>query len=285
MPELPEVETVARNLAGQVVDRRIQSIEKLDWERMVEVPDLADFRALLPGRQILEVGRRAKWLLLRLDAGWTLTLHLRMSGNISVQVATVEPNIHTHFVLALDDGRRIFFEDQRKFGRIRLLDSSGMAALDACLGPEPLSAAFDVAALAALLANRPTRIKPLLLDQKIIAGLGNIYVDEALWHARLHPLRPAKSLHHDEIAHLYHAIRHVLEQGIRNKGSTLRNYRDGYGEPGQNQAYFSVYRRQGQPCPRCGTPIERMLVAQRGTHVCPTCQPDSDASLAFGKGW
>lgn len=274
MPELPEVEIVARSLAAQVLQQKITAIEKLDWERMVETPDLATFCATLPDRRILAIGRRAKWLLLTLDADWTLALHLRMSGNLTVQDAEATPSIYTHLVLTLDDGRRIFFQDQRKFGRVRLLDPVGLAALHARLGPEPLDAQFAVSDLAQLLARRNARLKPLLLNQAIIAGLGNIYVDEALWHAQLHPLRAASSLDLDEVERLYHAIRAVLQQGIQNHGSTLRTYRNSYGEPGNNQEHFAVYDRKQQPCPRCGTPITRILVAQRGTHFCPVCQPD-----------
>lgn len=283
MPELPEVETVARSLADQILNRAIVAVDKLDWERMVETPDLSSFLELLPGRQIRAVGRRAKWLLVNLDAGWTLALHLRMSGYVSVQDADVTPNIYTHLVLALDDGRRIFFEDQRKFGRVRLLDTAGLARLNASLGPEPLHEDFGVDDLASLLARRTTRLKPLLLDQSIIAGLGNIYVDEALWHACLHPTRPASSLSAEDVARLHTAIRAVLEQAIRNNGSTLRNYRNGYGERGQNQEHFAVYGRKGQSCPRCGAAIERILVAQRGTHLCPACQPETvQLSTAVG---
>jgi formamidopyrimidine-DNA glycosylase len=273
MPELPEVETAARSLDAQVVGCRIAAIEKLDWERMVETPEPARFRADLPGRRIECVGRRAKWLLLTLDAGLTLALHLRMSGNVSVHAPQDEADRYTHLVLALDDGRRIFFHDMRKFGRARLLDAAGLAALDASLGPEPLDPAFDSAALAARLAGRHAVLKPLLLDQTVLAGLGNIYVDESLWYARLHPLRRASSLDTGEVAVLYTAIREVLTRAIANKGSTLRNYRDGYGQAGTNQDYFNVYKREGKPCPRCGTPVERTVVHQRGTHFCPTCQP------------
>lgn len=283
MPELPEVEIAARSLAAQVLNRSITAIEKLDWERMVETPDLPTFLAYLPGRYIEAVGRRAKWLLFTLDAGWTLALHLRMSGNISVQPADATANTHTHLVLALDDGRRIFFEDQRKFGRVRLLDAEGLAALNARLGPEPLSTDFGVEQLRQVLADRQTRLKPLLLNQEVLAGLGNIYADESLWLAQLHPCRPANSLNADEIQRLHAAIRTVLAQGIHNNGSTLRNYRNGYGERGQNQEHFAVYDRKGQPCPRCGTPITRMVVAQRGTHICPTCQPETvPRSISLG---
>ncbi len=274
MPELPEVEIVARTLAAQVLQHKITAIEKLDWERMIETPDLPTFCAVLPGRRILAIGRRAKWLLLTLDADWTLALHLRMSGNLTVQDAAAAPTIYTHLVLALDDGRRIFFQDQRKFGRVRLLDPVGLDMLHTSLGPEPLDAQFAVRDLAQLLARRNARLKPLLLNQAIIAGLGNIYVDEALWLARLHPLRTASSLDPDEIEHLYDAIRAVLQQGIQNHGSTLRTYRNSYGERGWNQEHFAVYDRKQQPCLRCGTPIQRILVSQRSTHFCPVCQPD-----------
>jgi formamidopyrimidine-DNA glycosylase len=273
MPELPEVETAARSLDAQVVGRQIAAIEKLDWERMVETPEPAQFRAMLPGRRIERVGRRAKWLLLALDAGLTLALHLRMSGRVSVHAPHDEADTYTHLVLALDDGRRIFFHDTRKFGRVRLLDAAGLAALDASLGPEPLDAAFDAAALAARLSRRHAALKPLLLDQTVLAGLGNIYVDESLWLARLHPLRRASSLHDADYAALHAAIREVLTRAIANKGSTLRNYRDGYGQAGTNQDYFNVYHCERQPCPRCATPIERTVVHQRSTHFCPTCQP------------
>lgn len=273
MPELPEVEIAATSLAAQVLGRQITSIDKLDWERMVETPDLPLFRAQLPGRQILAVGRRAKWLLLTLDAGWTLALHLRMSGNVFVSDPADEPDSYTHLALTLDDGRRICFHDQRKFGRARLLDATGLAALDAAHGPEPLDDAFTPATLAAILAGRPTRIKLLLLDQARIAGLGNIYVNEALWLAQINPLRPAGSLSAAEIERLHAAIRSVLRQAIANQGSTLRNYRNGYGQRGQNQEHFLVYDREEQPCPRCGTPIVRIVLGQRSTYFCPTCQP------------
>ncbi len=272
MPELPEVETAARDLAAQITGNQIVAIDKLDWERMIETPTPADVRALLPRRQFVQIGRRAKWVLATLDGGWTLAIHLRMSGNLSVQPATEPADKHTHLVLRLDDGRQVFFHDPRKFGRLRLLDAAGLHALDAAHGPEPLDAAFTVAVLRERLLRYRRTLKPLLLDQTVIAGLGNIYVDESLWVARLHPLRPADSLTRSEISALHAAIQQVLTQAIRNKGSTLRDYRTGYGQRGENQDYFHAYGRTGQPCPRCGTPILRLVVGQRGTHICPTCQ-------------
>jgi formamidopyrimidine-DNA glycosylase len=273
MPELPEVEIAARSLAPQVIGRIIVGVERLDWERMVETPDLDRFYASLPGRQILAVGRRAKWIVLTLDGAWSLAIHLRMSGRLSVEPAEAQLRHHVHLVLALDDGRRICFDDERKFGRVRLLDPSGLAVLDAAHGPEPLEDSFTPALLAERLAGRRTAIKPLLLDQQRIAGLGNIYVSEALWLARIHPLTSAAALGQPAIEALHGAIRFVLEKGIEHKGSSLRNYRNSYGEQGSNQDHFFVYDRESQPCQRCATPISRMVVAQRSSYYCGTCQP------------
>ncbi|NJN65402.1 MAG: bifunctional DNA-formamidopyrimidine glycosylase/DNA-(apurinic or apyrimidinic site) lyase [Chloroflexaceae bacterium] len=279
MPELPEVETIARNLATQLPGCQILAVEKLDWERMVETPSLPLFQSTLPGRCVQGVGRRAKWLLLLLDGGWTLALHLRMSGRVGVSGSNPSADRHTHLVLALDDGRRFLgFRDPRKFGRVRLLDAGGFTKLHTAYGPEPLSDQFRPADLAHILSTHHTRLKPLLLNQAVLAGLGNIYVDEALWLAGLHPLRCSTTLTFTEGSHLHAAIRSVLTAAIQRGGSTLRDYRDGYGERGHNQEYFSVYRRTGQPCPRCGTPIERIRVAQRGTHLCPVCQPAAPAT-------
>jgi formamidopyrimidine-DNA glycosylase len=272
MPELPEVEHAARGLGAQIVGRRIAAVTKLDWQRMVETPAVEQFIALLEGRQVLAASRRAKWILLTLDQGWTLALHLRMSGAITVHGPEALPDIYTHMVLLLDDGRQVFFHDTRKFGRARLIDAAGLAALDAAHGLEPLTDSFTPAALAKRLAGRHARLKPLLLDQRIIAGIGNIYADEALWLAQLHPLRAADSLDADEVARLHAGIRLALLQGLEHGGSTLRNYRNSYGEAGVNQEHFNVYDQQGRACPRCGTAIEKIVVGQRGTHLCPFCQ-------------
>lgn len=272
MPELPEVEVVARSLAPQLMGRTFTGVTKLDWERMIETPDPAAFRELIIGRRVSAVGRRAKWVLIRLDSDWTLAIHLRMSGHLVVQDATSAPDQYTHLVLALDDGRQLFFEDQRKFGRVRLLDPIGLAALHNAHGPEPLDPGFTPDILAAMLARHRTKLKPLLLDQTQIAGLGNIYVSEALWIAQLHPLLPAAATPTERIPALHAAIQRVLEQAIANEGSSLRNYRDGYGRRGTNQEHFLVYNQTGAPCRRCGTPIERIVVAQRSTFYCPSCQ-------------
>jgi formamidopyrimidine-DNA glycosylase len=273
MPELPEVEHASRSLGEQIVGHTIAAVTKLDWERMVETPAVEQFLDLLQGREVLAAGRRAKWILLTLDSGWTLALHLRMSGSVTVHGPEAQPDSYTHLVLLLDDGRQVFFHDTRKFGRARLLDDTGLAALHAAHGVEPLSDEFTPAVLAALLRRR-TPIKPLLLDQTTIAGIGNIYADEALWNAQIHPLRRSDKLGDDEIARLHSGIRLALLQGLEHGGSTLRNYRNGYGQAGTNQEHFNVYDRKGEPCPRCGTAVERIVVGQRGTHFCPFCQPN-----------
>ncbi|MFV9505903.1 MAG: bifunctional DNA-formamidopyrimidine glycosylase/DNA-(apurinic or apyrimidinic site) lyase [Oscillochloridaceae bacterium umkhey_bin13] len=273
MPELPEVETAARSLAPQVSGSTITDVERLDWERMIETPAPGDFYALIAGRQIRRVYRRAKWVLLELDAGWTLAIHLRMSGNLTVQAADTPARSHVHLILRLHDGRRIFFDDERKFGRVRLLDPIGLAQLDAAHGPEPLDPQFTPTNLAAILAKRRTKIKVALLDQHLIAGLGNIYVNEALWLAQIHPAQPADQLDQAQVLALHQAICEVLTHAIAHEGSSLRNYRNGYGRQGQNQEHFLVYDRAETPCQRCSTPLTRLVLAQRSTFVCPTCQP------------
>lgn len=272
MPELPEVQHVANSLAAQILGQHIQAVTHLDWERMVETPAVEEFKQLLIGRQIVAIGRRAKWLVITLDEGWTLALHLRMSGHLVVVGPEEQPGKHTHLVLKLDDGRQVFFHDTRKFGRARLLDSAGLAQLDIKHGFEPLDQAFNQQQLTTLLRSRKRQIKPLLLDQHVIAGIGNIYADESLWRASLHPLRSSDSLNDAEIAALHAGLITSLNDGLHNGGSTLRDYRNAYGEAGTNQQFFNAYGREGQPCPRCGALIVRIVVGQRSTHYCPECQ-------------
>ncbi|HMO57855.1 MAG TPA: bifunctional DNA-formamidopyrimidine glycosylase/DNA-(apurinic or apyrimidinic site) lyase [Roseiflexaceae bacterium] len=276
MPELPEVQHAADTLGAQIIGRRIVRVTKLDWPKMLESSSPAIFCGLIEGRRVLASGRRDKWIIVTLDGGWSLALHLRMSGYLSVVATESIPDKHTHLVLLLDDGRQVFFHDTRKFGRVRLLDAAGLQALDAGHGREPLHDDFTPATLAELLHGRRRAIKPLLLDQALIAGIGNISADEALWRARIHPLRSADTLDRSEIEQLHAAIVAALTAGLRNGGSTLRDYRNAYGEKGTNQHEFRAYGRTGDPCERCGTPIARSVVAQRGTHHCPTCQPSDE---------
>lgn len=272
MPELPEVQHAADSLGAQIVGARIASVTRLDWPPLLETPDEASFAALIAGRQVLSTGRRAKWILVQLDAGLTLAIHLRMSGYLLVMLPDAEPDKYTHLVLALDDGRQVCFHDTRKFGKVRLLDAAGVARLAERHGTEPLGDGFTPEHLRQLLAGKMRAIKPALLDQALIAGIGNIYADESLWLAKIHPLRRAGSLGEAEIDALHAGIRDALSDGLANGGSTLRDYRNARGEAGTNQEHFHAYDRDGTPCDRCGTPIAKIVVAQRGTHFCPQCQ-------------
>lgn len=292
MPELPEVETVARTLreGGQgrePVTGRVITRARLLWQRTLAEPQRtlaepqrtlaepqvgeAELSARLAGQAITAVSRRGKFLVLTLDRD-TLLIHLRMSGDIRVEPqadAQGQPvALQPHDRLALDfaDGGRMAFNDTRKFGRVWLLDDPQRVL--GALGPEPLDPQFTAPLLYERLRRVHRQIKPLLLDQSFIAGLGNIYTDEALFAARIYPLRSSDSLTPDEAAALWAAIRAVLTEGIRRNGASI----DWAYRGGDFQNHFQVYQRTGQPCPRCGAPIVRITVGQRGTHYCPNCQ-------------
>jgi formamidopyrimidine-DNA glycosylase len=271
MPELPEVEYVARQLRAALVGRAIVAVE-VSWARAISAPEVEAFRAAVRGRRIVAVSRRAKHLLIALDSGETLVIHRRMSGNVTLVAAGAEP-LYTRVRFTLDDGRDLVFSDPRKFGRIALLAPSELEAMLDALGPEPLEEDFTPEVLAQRLAGRERALKALLLDQAVIAGLGNIYADEALFRARLHPLRAGASLAPAEVAALRWGIRDALRTGLEHGGTTIGRHRDAYDEAGTNLDHLDVYQRTGQPCRRCGTAIARIVVAQRGTHFCPRCQP------------
>jgi len=283
MPELPEVETVRSSLEQALAGRRIVEVTRVAWSKTVAAPEVALFREQLRDRAILGVGRRAKYVIIQLDHDDALVVHLRMTGRLLVVDGDVEPDQHTHVTLRLDNGQQLFFRDTRKFGRMWLLDRAEVEALDQKLGVEPLDAAFTPAKFRELLRRRKGRLKPLLLDQTVIAGLGNIYADEALWQAHLHPLQTVNQLDDAQLDALYAAIRHILASSIANRGTTFADYRDGWGARGNNQDFLKVYDRAGQPCLRCGTPIVRIVVAQRGTYICPQCQQGQPA-LALTAG-
>jgi len=270
MPELPEVEVIARGLQRLIGQSIIQEVEVL-WPRSVARPEVPAFIQGLAGRRIIDVRRRGKFILFSLDDGRSLLAHLRMTGGFCVFPRTTPPHPYVRVIFHLTDGRDLWYVDIRKFGRLYLVNSPE-EVLQA-LGVEPLSAEFTAERLADILRRRKGAIKPLLLNQGIIAGVGNIYADEALFRAGIHPLRRAADLDMEEVRALHAAIREVLQEAIDHRGTTLRNYRDADGETGQNQFRLNVYRRQGEPCRRCGTPIERIVVGQRGTHFCPHCQP------------
>lgn len=274
MPELPEVETTARGLRARLVGRAIVRADAIDWPRMLPnaTPDLLE--AALPGERVEGVERRGKYLLLRLGSGATLAIHRKMSGNLVLRPAGSLRERHTHLVLSFDDRAELHFVDPRKFGRVYYFpDSAGLEAFIAArLGPEPL-ADLTAERLGGLLRGRRGRLKSLLLDQRFLAGVGNLYADEALWRAGLHANRRADGLSPDEVERLAEAIRTVLERAIARRGTSFSSYLDAAGQPGENQDHLLVYGRAGQPCQRCGATIERRIMAQRGTWFCPRCQP------------
>lgn len=271
MPELPEVETIVRKSREMLIGRRILRFESR-WPRQVS-PNVDTLAARILRTNIAAVTRRAKFIVLHLtknkaQAG-AILIHLRMSGRFAwshAGDAAPEP-AHVRATFDLDDGSRLYFCDARKFGRIAY--SPDLAVEFARLGPEPLDPQFTPCELEKILGKRHRRLKPLLLDQAAIAGLGNIYTDEALYHARLHPLCDAASLNRQQIAKLHNAIRRVLTEGIARNGASI----DWVYPEGQMQDYLAVYGRAGKPCKNCGETVIALRVAQRGTHVCPQCQP------------
>ena len=299
MPELPEVETVARDLQQLVAGAVIDDAE-VRWERTIRHPLPSErFVGELRGATIGRVGRRAKSVLVHLADGRVMTVALRMTGALIVADPGTPDDRYARVVFRLRDGRELRYRDVRKFGRIGLWEPGGVPRprgrsprrrvgerkepyrvgdVFARHGPEPLARSFSSARLAQRLKGRSARLKTLLLDQSFIAGVGNIYADEALWRARLHPLRAADTLTLPEVRRLHRAIRAVLRQGIVNRGTSLGDYVDADGEPGANAERLAVYRRTGQPCLRCGRPISRVVVGQRSTHFCPHCQPAPSGS-------
>jgi formamidopyrimidine-DNA glycosylase len=276
MPELPEVETVARGLQARLPGATIRSAAVL-WDRTISHPLPAErFADEIAGVVVRRVGRRAKSVVLHLDDGRVMTVALRMTGALIVAAPGAAPDPNARVVFELDDGRQLRFRDVRKFGRIGLYPGRGrrrVADVFARHGPEPLPASFSAARLATRLRRRRARLKTLLLDQSFIAGVGNIYADEALWRARLHPLRRADTLTHAEVRRLHRGVRAALREGLAGGGASYRDYVDPDGEPGLAAERMRVYRRTGLPCPRCRRPIQRIVVGQRATHFCPRCQP------------
>jgi len=268
MPELPEVETVVRQIRPELCGRTITAVT-VAWKRCVARPSAAAFARELVGRRFTGATRRAKYFLLALDDGRVLVGHLRMTGRLFVQDSPADRFARASF--ALDDGRHLVFSDVRKFGRLALV--SDVAAALPVLGPEPLSAEFTGEWLHAALRARDRRLKPLLLDQAFVAGLGNIYVDESLHRARLHPLRSSAGVSRRQATALAAAVREVLTEAIAAEGSSFDTfYRTPEGRPGAFQDDFRVYARDGLPCRACGATIAKTLVGQRGTHWCPRCQ-------------
>ncbi len=272
MPELPEVETIRRSLAPRLEGRRLAEVEIRDprWCRPAAPRDVAD---ALRGRRIERLGRRGKYLLWELDGDRHLVTHLRMTGTLLYDPAGAIP--HTRVELALDDGHAILWVDPRRFGTGHVLNGAVArdAYLDARLGLEPLDPGFTTEHLRALACGRRTPVKALLLDQRRIAGVGNIYADEALHRARVHPLREAGRLTGAQVAALRDAVVAAMRAGLDAGGATVDDFRDPDGAWGAFQDQFLVHRREGEPCPGCATPVRKLVVAGRGTYVCERCQP------------
>jgi formamidopyrimidine-DNA glycosylase len=265
MPELPEVETFVRTLRPALVGKTILEAD-LRWKRTLAAPSPAKFKKQIVGQQITEISRRAKYFYIRLSA-FDLIIHLRMSGDLLVVPGEYVPATHDRLILKLTDEARLVFNDTRKFGRVWLVDDPSTLFSD--LGPEPLSEAFTPAWLFSALRARHRQLKPLLLDQSFLAGLGNIYTDEALHMAKLHPQAVSDTVSQTQAAALWQSIRAVLEEGIRHNGASI----DWVYRGGDFQNHFRVYGRTGEPCPVCGKAVERIVVGQRSTHFCPNCQP------------
>jgi formamidopyrimidine-DNA glycosylase len=272
MPELAEVETVARGLRG-LVGRSIVAV-RLGKTDFIDRPERLE--ALLPGSRLAEVRRHGKLLVAAFErdrpageAFW-LVVHLGMTGQLVVHQIADAAAPHTHVRLALDDGRELRYIDIRRFGRMEIATAEELAARLGPLGADPLE--VDEAEFRERLGSRRARVKALLLDQSVLRGLGNIYADESLWRARLHPTRVGSELSGEELGRLWRAIREVLREAIRRRGTSVANYVDAQGLPGTYQKRLRVYRRGGRGCPRCGEKIERAVVAGRTSHFCPRCQ-------------
>lgn len=272
MPELPEVETVRKGLAQLVVGKTIQQMEVL-WPKIIESPEVPIFTAALKGQTIEAMDRRGKFLIFRLSDG-DLISHLRMEGKYEYFQGEAAVTKHTHVIFHFTDGSQLQYRDVRKFGRMTLVGKNQGENYRGIqqLGPEPVLPDFDLKTFQVGLKKHHKAIKPLLLDQKLVTGLGNIYVDEALWTAKIHPEQPADTLRPKEVKLLHQAIIDVLANAVAAGGTTIRTYLNALGEAGKFQLSLHVYGQTGKPCSRCGTPIVKIKVAQRGTHFCPHCQ-------------
>lgn len=273
MPELPEVETIRRQLAPKVAGRKIVAVE-IALPRLIKYPDIPRFTREITGKCIERLERRGKYLLFRLTGDMTLVVHLRMTGRLFYRAAGEVRDAHTHVVFSLDNRFEIRYADIRTLGTLYLVTDKEQVKIKGMfeMGPEPLSEVFNVSYFRELLVSRKTKIKGLLLDQRLIGGLGNIYADECLALAGIYPERPANSLSPDETLRLYHAINTVIQDGIEHGGTSFRDYVDEEGKPGGHQHHLRVYGRRQEPCDMCGTAIERKEVAGRGSYFCPKCQ-------------
>jgi formamidopyrimidine-DNA glycosylase len=274
MPELPEVETVRRTLEQLVIGKTIREVSVF-WPKIIKAPvDTIQFQDALKGQTIHEIGRRGKFLIFQLD-DYAMVSHLRMEGKYGVYPEKEPYDKHTHVIFAFTDGTQLRYRDVRKFGTMHLFtkgeEHTQLPLLH--LGPEPLSDEFTINHLKEKLAKTSRMIKPVLLDQTVVVGIGNIYVDESLFRACIHPERIASSLTIAEISALHKEIINTLSEAVAKGGSTIRSYVNSQGQIGMFQLELFVYGRKGEECKRCGKPLEKLVVGGRGTHICPSCQP------------
>lgn len=273
MPELPEVETIKRCLTQKITGLTIREV-KIFLPKIIQRPNPDEFQTRLKGKTFLNVNRRGKYLLFYLSAGHVLVVHLKMTGQLIYSPANVPVAKHTRAIFNLSNEHRLSFLDLRQFGRLYLVTLKELENIPGLkkIGVEPLSENFFLDLMAQELSRRRTRLKPLLLDQSFIAGIGNIYADEILYRAYLHPLQPANMLKTQETARLFKAIREVLQEGIAYRGTTIRDYVDGEGRPGNYQNKLKVHGRAGQACEQCGQLITRLRLQGRSAYICPYCQ-------------
>lgn len=275
MPELPEVETVRRTLEKHVLGQKITALRVTDFPGVLGGWSEADAQLRIEGKSIAAIRRRGKYLLIDLDDGTIVNAHLRMTGRFSVVPAATPPLRHERLVLALADGMELRFSDQRKFGRVVPMHQAEIDLLESRLGPEPLESGFTVEYLSDRLRRRPGKIKSVLLDQRLVAGLGNIYVDEALFLSGINPARIARTLDDAEIARLVEHIQRLLTAAIDKKGTTFSSFEDAEGRPGDYAFALQVYGGGNKRnCPVCSQPLVKTVIGGRGTSYCPTCQPD-----------
>ena len=273
MPELPEVETIVRELREQIINSKILDI-KVNYEKIIDTHTPEEFKSILKNQTICKINRRAKYIVMQLSNSYFLILHLRMTGKLFIKNCDISTTKHDHIIFIMDNGKQLFYNDTRKFGRFYLtIHKNNILGK---LGPEPLGDDFILSEFQIKLSATQRKIKSLLLDQHFLAGLGNIYVDEALWEARIHPEQPAYQISKSSQIALYNSIQNVLEKGIDNKGTSLGdgqgNYSSTENQRGKNQSVLKVFARTGEPCYICASQIKKTVVVQRGTHWCPKCQ-------------
>lgn len=272
MPELPEVETIVSELAPRVAGKTADRVDVIVPTTIAHAgPE--QFESQLVGERIERIWRRGKHIVMDLSSGNKLVVHLRMTGRLLLREKGDAADKYVRVVIGLDSGQELRLADARRFARMSIVDPEHFERLSAALGPEPLGEEFTPETLEGIVNRRGGRIKAVLLDQRNLVGLGNIYVDEALFEAGIHPAAPTASLSRDDIKRLFLAVRRVLSAGVADRGTTFDSYLDAFGKPGGHQHKLQVYRRAGKPCPRCSAAIDRIVVGGRGTHFCPKCQP------------